>query len=315
MEPTQLAEYVWLDGEFVPWADAKIHVETDCVRRGSNVFEGIRAYWNKTEQELYIFRFREHMERLYNSAKVMRMQPRFSQADLTAAAVELIAKNRFQQDVAFRPVIYFGIGKDSFSYTPDSIYTGAYITAVASPSKLGAPAGLHACVSSWARISDRDMPPRIKAGANYHNGRLAAVQASVDGYDAAILLNDRGHVAEGPGACVFLIRHGVPITPSVSSSILESITRATVLQLLERELGLPPVERPVDRTELYMADEIFFCGTAYEITPIVSVDRYPVGNGTMGSVTEQLRTHYAEIVRGLNPHYAYWLHPVYRSQQ
>lgn len=311
------AKYVWLDGEYVPWEEAKIHVATDCVRRGSSVFEGIRAYWNNAKEELYVFRFKEHMDRLYNSAKIMRMQPQFTCSDLMAASIELLIKNGFREDVAFRLELYFGIGrgKGYFSYTPDTIYTGAYITAVPRPSKLSSKIGLNVCVSSWTRIADRDVPPRVKAGANYQNSRLAAVQATVDGYDTAVMLNDMGKVAEGPGACIFLIRDGVPITPSVTSGILESITRATVIQLFQEEFGLNTVERQVDRTELYVADETFFCGTAYEITPIVSIDRYPVGDGSIGQVTEKMQRLYAQIVRGLHAKYTDWLYPVYHPKQ
>lgn len=240
MHQPEFPQYAWMDGEFVPWNQARLHVETECVKRGSSVFEGLRGYWNEDREEIYLFRFREHMDRLYDSAKIMRMQPRFTRAELERACIELVIKNGFRTDVAIHPVIYFGMSQGYFGYTPETVYTGAYLTAVARPSALESNVEIAACVSAWARVADRDLPPRIKATANFQNSRLASVQAAVDGYDMAIMLDDRGKVAQAPLASIFLIRGGVPITPSVSNGILEGITRATVLELFREELGATP---------------------------------------------------------------------------
>jgi branched-chain amino acid aminotransferase len=301
-----------MNGEFVPWEEARVHVSSSCVTLGSRVFEGMRAYWNDSQEQLYIFRSAEHLKRLYQSAKIMRMSPAYSGSQLESAYVELLVKNNYRQDVHFTPAIYFDIGHDFISYKPDEIDTRMSIVAGPRKSQLGSGLGIHVCISSWTRISDRDMPPRVKISANYQNGRLAAVQAAEDGYDDAILLNERGKMAEGPGACVFLVRGGVVITPPITAGILESITRATVIQLLQQELSVPVLEREVDRTELYIADEVFYCGSALEITPILSVDRYSVGEGRIGTLSAQLQQIYGRILRGENPKYADWLLPVYR---
>lgn len=303
--------YAWMNGEFVPWGEAKVHIASSCVTEGSSVFEGIRAYWNPSQGQLYLFKTREHLERLYQSAKMMHMTPQYSKAELESVCLELMDRNGYREDVHIRPAIYFGEGRGLFCYTPDKIETGVAVTAVPRQSRLGSGAGMNVCVSSWKRISDADFPPRIKISANYHNGRLAAVQAALDGYDGAILLDERGKVAEGPVACVFLVRDGVAITPPVTGGILESITRTTIMELLEGKLSIPVVEREVDRTELYVAEEAFFCGTAMEIAPILSVDRYPVGVGELGEITRHLETLYESAVRGENSSYLESLLPVY----
>ena len=303
--------YAWMNGEFIPWDEAKVHVSSSCVTLASRIFEGMRAYWNDSHEQLYIFKSPDHLRRLYQSAKIMRMSPPYAAAQLESAYVELLMRNNYREDAHFMPSIYLGIGQDFMSYTPDTIDTGMYITSAPRKSQLGSGTGINVCVSSWTRISDRDMPPRIKVAANYQNGRLAHVQAREDGYDDAILLNERGKMAEGPGACVFLIRHGTAITPPVTAGILESITRATLIQLLQDELSVPVIEREVDRTELYIADEVFFCGSALEVTPILSVDRYVVGNGKVGDLTAKLQHVYDQVIRGNNPTYADWLLPVY----
>jgi branched-chain amino acid aminotransferase len=303
--------YAWMNGEFIPWQDATIHVSTSCVTLGSRVFEGIRAYWNERQQQLYIFKVGPHLTRLYQSAKIMRMSPAYGPSQLQTVLLELLTRNQYKEDVHMVPAIYFGSGRGFMSYKPEDIDTGMYVTAVPRRSQLRSGSGIHVCVSSWIRISDRDMPPRVKVSANYQNGRLAAVQAAEDGYDDAILLNQQGNVAEAPGACIFLVRDGTAVTPTVTSGILESITRATVIELFENGLSIPVIERDVDRTELYVADEVFICGSALEITPVLSVDRYVVGDGQIGRLTAQMQHAYEEIVRGENSRYEEWLLPVY----
>ena len=309
----QTTRYAWMNGEFIPCDEAKVHVSSSCVTTASRVFEGMRAYWNEAHEQLYIFKSPDHLRRLYQSAKIMRMAPPYAPSQLESAYVELLARNEYREDAHFMPSIYLGIGQEFMSYTPDAIDTGMYITSGTRKSQLASGTGINVCVSSWTRISDRDMPPRIKIAANYQNGRLAHVQAREDAYDDAILLNERGKVAEAPGACVFLLRDGTAITPPVTAGILESITRATMIQLLQDELSVPVIEREVDRTELYIADEVFFCGSALEVTPILSVDKYVVGNGKVGDLTAQLQHVYEQVIRGNNPTYADWVLPVYGS--
>lgn len=308
---TKRAEYIWLDGEIVPWAEAKIHVATEAVLRGENVFEGVRAYWNDEEQELYIFRNAEHLRRLRQSAKIMRMTIPYSDEELTAAFIELLRRNQFRDNVHFRPVVYFGEGEMG-AWEPDKIRTGVFVIALHSPHNPSIFSGIHSCVSTWRRNSDLAMPPRVKAGANYHNSRLATVEAKLNGFGTPIMLNERGKVSESPGSCFFMVRDGVPITPPVTADILESITRATLIQLFAEELGRPVEQREIDRTEVYLADEAFFCGSGHEIQPIISVDHYPLGDGQVGPLTRQIQQLYFDVVRGKVPRYRHWLTPVYQ---
>ncbi|HUS70751.1 MAG TPA: branched-chain amino acid transaminase [Anaerolineae bacterium] len=305
--------YIWMNGEFIPWEEAKLHVTTAAVQTGSRVFEGMRAYWNDSQEQLYIFKMEEHLRRLAQSMKMMRMNLDFSLEEIRQALVDVLVKNDLREDVHLSPSVYFGVGQSFFSYKPGTVDVGVYVLAQPRQSILGTGQAIHVCVSSWTRISDRDIPPRIKAAANYQNGRLATVQAAEDGYDDAILLNELGKVAEAPAACVFLVRDGTALTPPVTGGILESITRTTLIQLLEEQMSVPVVEREVDRTELYIADEVFMCGSAFEVTPIFSVDRYQVGDGKVGPLTARLQTEYENVVRGKNPKYSDWVLPVYGS--
>ncbi len=306
---TDTPRWAWLDGEFVPWSEAKLHVRTECVMRGANVFEGVRGYWDDSAAELRVLQLDEHLDRLHRSMKVLRLAVPYSRRDLRAISLELLRRNEFREDVHLRPTVYFGEG-DGFAHTPETIHMGAFITATAQRARRNT-TGIACAVSSWQRISDRDVPPRVKAAGNYINARLAIVQARVDGYDNAILLNAEGKVTEAPAACLFLIRDGVAVTPTVTSGILDSLTRSSLLRLFRDELGVAVEEREVDRTELYHADEVFLCGTHTEVLPVVSVDRYPVGSGAVGPLTATLRDLFFDIVRGRVPKYGAWLTPVY----
>jgi branched-chain amino acid aminotransferase len=308
---SQHTTYIWMNGEYIPWDDARLHVATDAVHFGSSVFEGLRGYWNESEEQLYIFRMEDHLRRLSQSMKMMRMTSEYSLEDIREACVDLVAKNGLREDVHLTATVYFGVGDSFFSYRPGTVEVGAYVFTRPRKSILGTGKGIHVCVSSWTRISDRDMPPRIKAAANYQNGRLATVQAAEDGYDSALLLNELGKVAEAPGACVFLVRDGKALTPPVTGGILESITRVTLIDLFREEMSVPVVEREVDRTELYIADEVFMCGSAFEVLPVFSVDRYQVGDGKIGPLTSRLQAEYESVIRGKSPDYAHWLVPVY----
>jgi branched-chain amino acid aminotransferase len=304
------AKYIWLNGDYVEWPEARIHVMTAAVLTGANVFEGLRAYADPDGRQVYVFRLEEHLDRLWQSMKVLRLTPPFSRAELAAACTAIVARNDFREDVQVRPTVYFGEG-GIFAFTPDKIVTGAFVACTPKRCTLDDENGFACCVSAWRRIGDNVMPPRVKAGANYHQSRLVNMQAAVDGYDGAIILNDRDKVAEGPGACVLIVRQGRPILPPITAGVLESITRSTLIELFAKEMGLDALEREVDRTELYLADEVLFCGSAWEITPITSVDRYPVGDGKIGPVTRRIRQIYRDVVRGGVPKYTHWLTPVY----
>jgi branched-chain amino acid aminotransferase len=303
------AKYVWFDGAIVPWEDAHVHVSTATVLRGANVFEGVRAYWNTDERELYIFRNAEHLARLWNSAKIMRMPVPWTAEVLTQAEVAVLRANAFEGTVWFRLTLYLGEEERTGAGDPT---VGGFILPRLSPHSKGVADGVDSCVSTWMRIADTSMPPRVKAGANYHNSGFAWMEARLGGYSGQpIMLNERGKVSEGPGACVVLARGGRLLTPPVTANILESITRTTLLDLARAE-GIPTEEREIDRTEVYIADEAFFCGSGAEITPINSVDHYPIGTGRPGPLTRRLQNLYFSVVEGRDPRYRDWLTPVYQ---
>ncbi len=296
---------IWMNGRLVAQDQAVLPVNSAAVFYGTNVFEGLRAYWNADDGEVYCFRLQEHFVRFRESMKMMRFAVPYSDVDLYEAVREVLKGNEVREDIHMHLVAYVtGAGMDA------TAPTGLYIN----PRRRGriADGGLACCVSSWLRTSDNAIPIRLKCGANYQNGRLAVLQAKADGYDAPILLNQQGHVAEGTGATFFMVRKGKLVTPPISSDILESITRTTLIEEIGPELGLDVVEREIDRTELYVADEAFFCGSGYEITPIVSIDRFPLGDGAVGSTTRRLLTAYMSVVRGVDTRRPEWRTPVYR---
>jgi branched-chain amino acid aminotransferase len=287
--------YAWMNGKVIPWAACVLHGRTAGAFMGSNVFEGVRAYWSAAHEELFVFRHEAHLERLARSLKTMRLEVPYTVRQIGQGALDLLRANAFREDVHFIPVAYFGMGAHHFNALGPTVDNGVYITAVPWPQPAALWNGVSACVASWRRISDDTVPPRLKAGANYQNSRLAQTEARVDGYDTAILLNARGTVAEGPGACLMMVRDGRLVTPPVTAGILESITRTTLMELAERELGLPVLEREIDRTELYVADEVFMCGSGLEVLPITSVDRIPVGDGGRGPVTKRIQDVYFAV--------------------
>lgn len=304
---------VWLDGKIVAPEDAKLSVFTQTVLRGANVYEGLRAYWNDARRNLYVWKLDAHLARLFRSMKVMRLTPPLTPDGFRDAVLDWIRANEFREDIHFRVVAYFGDGGAAGfrAYRPDEIDTGAFIMGGPRPHKEALDQGLRLGVSTWRRIEDDVMPARIKTGANYQNSRLAAVEARENGYDDAILLTRDGKVAEATGACVMVVRDGVLMTPPVTDSILESLTRATVLDLFAQRFARPALERSIDRTELYLADEMFVCGSAEEVTPVVSVDRVPLGDGKPGPITRALQEALFAAARGLDPAYAKDRVPVY----
>jgi branched-chain amino acid aminotransferase len=297
---------VYFQGGVVPWVEARVHAFSPVAKYGAGVFEGIRGYWNDEQHRMFVFRLDEHLQRLVYSQVAMRMQPLFDAPTVHAALLEMLEANAFTETVHVRAMVYVDGEGESYAAGP----TGLVITARPRPMPAQFHAGVSVQVSSWRRIADQAMPMRVKANANYNNARLAGMQALTDGYDAAILLNDRGKVSEGPGMCVFIVRDGVPITPDVTSDILESITRDTVLTLLREDMDRSPVERVVDRSELYAAEEAFFCGTGWEITPIARIDGIAIGDGAPGPVTREIQRRYFDATHGRDTRRSHWLTPV-----
>lgn len=301
-------KYLSMDGKLVPYADANVHVLAPAITYGATVFEGLRGYWSDARGDCLLFRAEEHLERLAFSIKVMRFDFELDPAEVTRAMRELVKANDQKDDLHVRVLAYVSEGPNMLTQGP----IGLAIASLSRPGKKTL-AGIRACVSTWRRISDDAMPPRVKCASNYQNGRLASLQAKADKYDMPILLSHSGHVAEGPGSCIFMVRKGKLFTPSVSSDILEGITRDTVMDLAARRMGLPVQEREIDRSELYLADELFVCGTASEIVPLTSMDGLPVGNGEVGPLTRQLAALYASTVRGDSDR-PDWHTPVYRDR-
>jgi len=312
---------VWLNGEVVDPDRANVSVFTSTAMRGANVYEGIRSYWSEAQRNLFVWKLDLHIRRHFQNMRIMRMTPPYTVEQYKAAVVEWARSNGFREDVHCRLVTYFGDGGpgDVKQYKPEDIEIGVWVAGGqrlhgGAGSRSHAEAmerGIDVCVSSWRRINDDSMPARVKTGSNYQNSRLAGVEARVNNYDDALILTRDGKLAEGPGANVILVRDAELITPPVTAGILEGVTRATMMEIFSRQHNRRPVERDIDRTELYIADEIFICGSAEEVTPAISVDRISIADGRPGPITRELQTAYFRAVRGDDPAYAPMLTPVY----
>lgn len=285
-----------MNGALTPWSDSRIHVNSDAVLRGASVFEGLRAYRSASGEDLLLFRLDDHLDRLFNtSMRVLRMRIAHSREQLGRAVGELLRANEVREDAHIRVVAYFDVLEGLAAGESDP--TGVYILAFPKPAGAKLNSGVRATISAWRRPSDNAISPRVKASANYINSRVAMLDANLKGFDIPVLLNERGKVSEGPGQNIFLVRRGRLVTPRITDAILEGITRETVIDI-GREFGLQVEEREVDATELYVAEELFFAGTAMEVQPIAEIDGYPVSGGGMGEVTGRIQQHYFELVRG-----------------
>jgi branched-chain amino acid aminotransferase len=299
--------YLCLNNRVVPFDEARVHVLTPAFKYGATVFEGLRGYWNAEREQMFLFRVTEHLDRLQAGMRVMRFAVAFSNARLNQSLLELIQANGFRETVHIRLLAYIDGDGEIGASGPVGMAIAAHVRP---PSQQGE-AGIKLGVSSWRRMADSSMPPRLKSTANYVNSRIAALEARQNGYDNALILNGNGKVSEAPTACFFMVRQGRLVTPSVTSDILESITRATIIELARDQLGLQVDQREIDRTELYDCDEAFICGTGPEIIPVTHVDRLPVGAGQPGPTTRQIQQLYFAVVAGKVGTYTSWLTPVY----
>ena len=303
-----MTEYVFMDGEFVPENNAKISVKTHAFLYGTSIFEGIRGYWNEEQKQIYVFRMKEHYERLHKSARIMHMKPAYSVEEMCNLTVELLKKNAPKSDTYIRPTLYKSActigpkltGPDSF--TVFTCPMGEYVDI----SK-----GLSVCVSSWRRLDDNSIPPRAKIGGAYANTALIKTEALHAGYDEALVLSADGHVSEGSAMNFYLVENGKLITSPITDNILVGITRDAVKQMVQNEFGMEVIERSIDRTELYIADEAFFCGTGAQVSPITKIDSRPLGDGEVGPITKKIQDLYFEIVRGKIDKYKHWCTPIY----
>jgi len=306
-----MTTYAFFQGKIVPVEEAKVSVMTHAFNYGTGVFEGIRAYWNPHQEQLYILKAAEHYQRLQRNVRILKISLRYSVEELVQITVELLRRSHCQEDMYIRPIAYKSsttIGVRLHNLEDDlTIFVtpfGKYVDR---------PEGAHCCVSSWRRNDDNAIPSRGKIVGSYVNSALAKTEAVENGFDEAIVLNQDGHVSEGSAENIFIVRDGVLITPPVTDNILEGVTRRVIMQLARDELGVACVERPIDRSELYTADECFLCGTGGEIVPVTYIDRRPVGDGKVGPISARIRDVYFDIVRGNNPKYIAWLTPVYEK--
>lgn len=299
---------IWFKGSIVPVEQAKVSVLSPTAQYGLNVFEGIRCYASGGgDGQLYAFRLKEHFRRLLDSCKLIGISSPYKTSDLSHHLIQTIRANQYHEDVSVRLTLFVDAEGSWSSEGPAEMF----IAPLAKPRiNVDAPPALSACISTWERINDNCFPPRIKTGANYINSRYAHLEAKRHGFDCPIFLGRNGKVTEGGGACLFMLRGGVLTTPGITSSILESVTRATVIELAS-DSGVQVVERDIDRTELYLADELFLCGTAAEITPITSLDGVPVGCGQPGPVTMSLLRGYLDAASNQAGRYSEWLVPIY----
>lgn len=308
-----LPNYAFFNGRLVPYSAAKVGVLTHGLNYGTGVFGGIRAYWNQDLQQLFIFRPHDHFRRFLESAQLLRMSFSYTAAELTKALIDLLRQENYKTDAYIRPLAFYSdeiIGVRLHDLTPAlamvALPFGKYVEK---------DEGSHVTFSSWRRVDDNMVPARGKITGAYINSAFAKTDAQIAGFDEAIILNQDGHICEGSAENIFVLRNGVVLTPPITDNILEGITRQTVMTLLREKLGLQVVERSIDRSEVYLAQEIFFTGTGAQITAVNRVDYRAVGNGQMGPVTQKLREIFFNVVRGREEKYHHWCEPVYEHGQ
>jgi branched-chain amino acid aminotransferase len=301
--------WVFFNGEIVRYHDVRIGLMTHALHYGTGSFEGIRAYWNQQRNQLFLLQPGAHYERLRNSVKVLRMTLPYSTEQLVNLTLDLLRRNEFREDVYVRPLAFksseeIGVRlhglRESFA-----IYMAPFGKYVETEG------GIRCMVSSWRRVSDASIPARAKLTGSYVNSALSKSEAVENGFDEAIVLASDGHVSEGSAENLFMYKDGVFVTPPVTDDILEGVTRKLLMTMIRDELGVPVVERSIDRTELYVCDELLLCGTGAQISPVVEVDRRSVGNGQVGEFSQELQNIYFAAVRGDTPKYQDWSIPVF----
>ena len=302
--------YAFFQGAYVPLSEAKLPIRTHALHYGTACFEGIRANWNEEEGQTYIFRASEHFDRLIRSAHIIKIKIRYGVDELSEIARELVQRADLKEDLYIRPLAYKS-AEAIANLRAHTIDDDFLMLVIPLGNYLDPNVGIHCCTSSWRRIDDMSIPTRAKVTGLYVNSVLAKTEAVENGFDEALMLNQDGHVAEGTGENVFIVANGKLVTPAPTDNVLLGITRQTVIELAAEELGIETVERSMDRSELYVADECFLTGTAAHITPVTMVDHRQVGNGEIGPITRQLQQLYFDIVRGKNKKYIHWCMPTF----
>ena len=302
-------KFVFFNGKIVPYEDAKVGVLTHALNYGTAVFGGIRAYWNKKEKQLFVFRPYDHYKRFLESMKIMRMKSEFTKEDLTKSTLELLGKHQYEEDCYIRPLAFYA--DEIIGVRLHNLTTAVSISALPFGRYVENEEGAHVTVSSWQRVDDNIIPARGKIAGSYVNSAFAKTDAQLAGFDEAIVLDRSGHVSEGSAENIFMVRNGMFVTPPITDNILEGIVRRTFMAMIQEELGMQVVERSIDRTELFLADELFFVGTGVQLTAITRVDNRSIGDGQMGPLTTRLREIFFDTVRGNMPKYRHWCVPVY----
>mgnify|MGYP002763432954 FL=1 len=299
---------IWFKGEILDVNDAKINILAPTSQFGLNVFEGIPCYWNEEEKQLYAFRLDDHYDRLLRSAKLIQLDCPYTKEDFKKAFVDVIKANEYDENLSVRQTLFV----DGFGSWGSDGPVDMFVAPIprGKTSAEYNKKGLNVCVTSWRRISDETLSPRIKCGANYINSRVGQREALRNGYDTCIFLNEAGKVAEGPGSCFFIVKNGTVITPKLTDSVLESITRDTIIMIAKNK-EIPVIERTIDRTELYTCDEAFLCGSAMEITPVLSIDKYIIGDGKTGVLTRDIHMTYVNAASGKIKGYKNLVTPIY----
>jgi branched-chain amino acid aminotransferase len=301
--------WVFYEGEFVRYHDARLGLMTHALHYGTAVFEGIRAYWNAKHEQLYLLQPTPHFERMRRSANVMRMILPYSTEQLVNFTLDVLRRNEFKSDVYVRPLLY--ASSEEIGVRLHNLTHSFFIYAIPFGNYVEIEAGIRCMVSTWRRVPDQSLPARAKVTGSYAQSALAKSEAVEAGFDEAIVLTVDGHVSEGSAENLFMFKEGTFVTPPVTDDILEGVTRTMLMRLIRDELGMPLIERSIDRTELYTCDELLLCGTGAQIAPVVEVDRRPVGDGKVGEFTQELQNIYFGAVRGESPKFKDWTIPVY----
>ena len=305
-----LPNFAFFKGRIVPYSEAKVGVLTHTLNYGTGVFGGVRGYWNSDEEQLFLFRPHDHYRRFLESAKLLLMELPYTEAEMVQFTVDLMRAENYRTDCYIRPICYFS--DEVIGVRLHDLHSELTVVSIPFGSYVENEEGIHVTISSWKRIDDNMIPARGKISGAYVNSAFIKTDAQRAGFDEAVVLNQDGHVSEGSAENFFLVRNGIVSTPPVTENILEGITRRTVLMLLHDEMGVQVAERPIDRTEIYLAEEAFFCGTGVQIAAITKVDHRPVGSGRIGPLTKELRRVYFDIVRGRAPKYREMCAPVYQ---
>ena len=308
-KPVHPNTWVYFDGEFGRYHDIKLGLMTHALHYGTGVFEGIRAYWNPKQEQLHLLQAPQHYDRLRRSANIMRLNLPHSTEELVNLTIDLLRRNEFKSDAYIRPLLF--TASEEIGVRLHNISQSFLIYAIPFGNYVEIADGLRCMVSTWRRVPDQSLPARAKVTGSYAQSALAKSEANEAGYDEAIVLTVDGHVSEGSAENLFMIKDGTFVTPPVTDDILEGITRTLIMGLVKEELGLPVVERSIDRTELYTCDELLMCGTGAQVAPVIEVDRRKVGNGKVGEFTQELQNIYFGAVRGETAKYKDWTIPVY----